>query len=122
MIVQDKENQLYYYGAVQFHTDGKKMSLAKYPGVTMERGSFTLSLLPVAMKNKIGIHDGESKSFYDFDAPELLEYIYHYYLGSKLVNHNDWIVTDSQGKSKVYVPDEFREQFEAPKEVTKNEQ
>lgn len=63
-----------------------------------------------------------AEKVYDFDAPELSDYIYHYYLGSKMVNHNDWIVTDSQGKSKVYTPDEFRKRFETPKEVTKNEQ
>lgn len=65
---------------------------------------------------------GSDKATYDFDAPELSDYIYHYYLGSKMVNHNDWIVTDSQGKSKVYTPDEFQERFETPKEATKNEQ
>lgn len=96
MIVQDKENQLDYYGAVQFHTDGKKMSLAKYPGVTMERGSFTLSLLPVAMKNKIGIHDGESKSFY--------------YNGIELTD-GDWLVTDKEGRTRVYIDKKFKKSF-----------
>lgn len=48
---------------------------------------------------------------YDFDAPELHECIYHYYLGNTKVNNKDWIVTDTDGKSKVYSPQEFKERF-----------
>lgn len=58
---------------------------------------------------------------YDFNAPELYEYVYRYYLGSKMVNHNDWIVTDSQGKSKAYTPDEFRKRFETSEKNIENE-
>lgn len=61
------------------------------------------------------------KVAYNFDAPELSDYIYHYYLGSKMVNHNDWIVTDSQGKSEVYAPDEFQERFETSNKTIENE-
>lgn len=96
MIVQDKENQLDYYGAVQFHTDGKKMSLAKYPGVTMKRNVFVLSMLPKAMTNKVGIHDNEKKSFY-----------YH---GVQLVD-GDWLVTDKEGNTKVYTNKKFKSSF-----------
>lgn len=53
-----------------------------------------------------------AKSVYDFDAPELSDYVYNYYLDSTVVNNKDWIVTDSEGKSEVYTPDEFLERFE----------
>lgn len=96
MIVQDKENQLEYYGAVQFHTDYKKMSLAKYPGVTMQRNVFVLSILPKEMTNKVGIHDNEKKSFY-----------YH---GIQLVD-GDWLVTDKEGNTKVYTDKKFKKAF-----------
>lgn len=52
------------------------------------------------------------ETVYDCDAPELYEWIYYYYLGSTIVNNKDWIVTDSEGKSKVYAPDEFQKRFE----------
>lgn len=64
---------------------------------------------------------GSDNTTYNFYAPELDDYIYHYYLGSKMVNHNDWIVTDSQGKSKVYAPDEFQERFETSDKTIENE-
>lgn len=91
-----------------------------------DRGSFLVKAPEIQVEHSESryawLFGGSDKATYDFDAPELSDYIYHYYLGSKMVNHNDWIVTDSQGKSKVYTPDEFRERFETPKEVTKNEQ
>lgn len=76
MIVQDKENQLDYYGAVQFHTNGKKMSLAKYPGVRPD--------------------DLFRKDFY---------------YGDMFLNDGDWLVTDKEGKTRVYTDEEFKKMF-----------
>ena len=96
MIVQDKENQLDYYGAVQFHTDGKKMSLAKYPGVKMTNNAFSTMFKSKSMMNKVGSDDDLQKEFkYD---------------GTKL-NDGDWLVTDKEGHTLVYTDKKFEQSF-----------
>ena len=95
MIVQDKENQLDYYGAVQFHTDGKKMSLAKYPDVKMKRGISATLPLP-DMEGKIGIGDYDNKDFY-YHNIELID--------------GDWLVTDKEGRTQVYTDKKFKKSF-----------
>jgi hypothetical protein len=52
-----------------------------------------------------------TRPVYDFDSPELDEFEYRYYLGDTQVNDKDWIVTDSEGKSEVFSPDEFDQNF-----------
>lgn len=96
MIVQDKENQLDYYGAVQFHTDGKKMSLAKYPGVTMTNNAFGAMFKTKSMMNKVGSDEDAQKDFkYD---------------GTKLTD-GDWLVTDKEGHTLVYTDKKFEQSF-----------
>lgn len=95
MIVQDKENQLDYYGAVQFHTNGKKMSLAKYPDVKMKRGISAIPPLP-DMEGKIGIGDYDNKDFY-YHNIELID--------------GDWLVTDKEGRTQVYTDKKFKKSF-----------
>lgn len=95
MIVQDKENQLDYYGAVQFHTNGKKMSLTKYPDVKMKRGISAIPPLP-DMEGKIGIGDYDNKDFYYHDI-ELID--------------GDWLVTDKEGRTQVYTDKKFKKSF-----------
>lgn len=95
MIVQDKYNQLEYYGAVQFHTDGKKMSLAKYPGVKMKRGLGAIPPIP-GLEGKIGIGDDDNKDFY-YHNIELID--------------GDWLVTDKEGRTQVYTDKKFKKSF-----------
>lgn len=97
MIVQDKDNQLDYYGAVQFHTDGKRMSLAKYPGVTMKNNPWGTLLKPAkSVTDKVGGDDDMSKEFY-----------YH---GIKLTD-GDWLVTDKEGHTLLYTDKKFKQSF-----------
>lgn len=77
-----------------------------------DRGTFIV-VAPSTTKVRQGwFHTETIERVYNCDAPELYEWIYHYYLGSKRVNNKDWIVTDSKGKSKAYSPDEFQKRFE----------
>lgn len=97
MIVQDKENQLDYYGAVQFRTDGKQMSLAKYPGVTMTNNAWGTMFKPAkSVMDKVGGYDDMPKDFY-----------YH---ATKLTD-GDWLVTDKEGKTLVYTDKKFKKTF-----------
>lgn len=89
-------------GVVRIHDD-QGMFCVKAPVVQKERSEGWLSR----------VFGEPAETVYNFDAPELSDYIYNYYLGSTMVNNKDWIVTNSQGKSKVYAPDEFLERFEA---------
>lgn len=90
-----------------------------------DRGMFAVKAPVVQNEHSEGwlarVFGAATEKTYDFDSPELNDYVYHYYLGSKMVNHNDWIVTDSQGKSKVYAPDEFQERFETSDKTIENE-
>ncbi len=95
MIVQDKENQLDYYGAVQFHTNHKKMSLAKYPGVTMKRAYYEFPL-PDDIKGKIGACANKDKDFYYHDIA---------------LADGDWLVTDKEGQTRVYTDKQFKKVF-----------
>lgn len=52
-----------------------------------------------------------TRPVYNFDSPELDEFEYRYYLDNTQVNDKDWIVTDSEGKSEVFSPDEFEQNF-----------
>lgn len=96
MIVQDKENQLDYYGAVQFHTDGKKMSLAKYPGVTMKNNAWGTLLKTKSEMSKVGSDDDMLKTF-------------HY--GDTKLDDGDWLVTDKDGHTLVYTDKKFEQSF-----------
>lgn len=77
-----------------------------------DRGAFIVDAPSTTKVCRRWFHTDTLKTIYDCDAPELYEYIYHYYLGSTIVNNKDWIVTDPKGKSKAYAPDEFQERFE----------
>lgn len=96
MIVQDKEKQLNYYGAVQFHTDGKEMSLAKYPGVEMRYRSYPLPVKQWVKDKTMGIDDLFPKDFY---------------YGDRLLRDDDWLVTNKEGKTEVYTNEEFKRMF-----------
>lgn len=52
-----------------------------------------------------------TRPVYDFDSPELDAFEYRYYLGNTQVNDKDWIVTDGKGKSELFSPDEFDQNF-----------
>lgn len=55
----------------------------------------------------------EKQPIYDFNAPELFEWEYVYWLNDgDAVLDKDWLVTDDDGKERVYKPSEFEEKFE----------
>lgn len=55
----------------------------------------------------------ETKPIYDFNAPELLEWEYVYWLNdTEAVRDKDWLVTDKDGNARIYKPSEFEEKFE----------
>ena len=96
MIVQDKENRLDYYGAVQFHTDGERMSLAKYPGVKMKYHHYSSSMEQWGKEHGWRPDDLFRKDFY---------------YGDMFLNDGDWLVTDKEGKTEVYTNEEFKRMF-----------
>lgn len=55
----------------------------------------------------------EKQPIYDFNASELLEWEYVYWLNdTEAVHDKDWVVTDKDGNARVYKPSEFEEKFE----------
>lgn len=63
-----------------------------------------------------------TKPVYDFDAPELHNLVVKYYCNGKEVHDGDWIVTNEDGHSQVYSPDEFKKQFTPESKETINEE
>lgn len=63
-----------------------------------------------------------TKPVYDFDAPELHNLVVKYYCNGKEVHDGDWIVTNEDGHSQVYSPDEFKKQFTPENKETINEE
>lgn len=85
MIVQDKLENMEYFGAVQFFEEKANKSLAKYPGVKVITN-------PVFRNTCWRLNDDEALS------------------------DGDWIITDKEGKSEIYSPDEFRHLFDKASE------
>lgn len=66
MIVKDKEEELKYYGAVQFNKEEAKKTLMNYPGVSNTKKGFELNGLALHDGDWIVVdEDGRSKVFSD---------------------------------------------------------
>lgn len=86
MIVQDKEENVRYFGAVQFHEEIAKKSLALYP--------------MVAENEEI------------IETTNIFPQRYAYYTcNDRLVNDGDWILTNSKGECQVVTNEKFIERF-----------
>lgn len=86
MIVQDKEENVRYFGAVQFHEEIAKKSLALYPMVAEnEELVETTNIFPK-------------------------RYAY-YTCNDRLVTDEDWILTNSKGECQVVTNKKFLERF-----------
>lgn len=81
MIVQDKEENVRYFGAVQFHEEIAKKSLALYPMVTKKESS------------------------------DFLGRLIYYTCNDRSVTDGDWILTNSKGECQVVTNEEFIERF-----------
>lgn len=83
MIVQ-KKNDLEICGAIRFRRNEADKSLANYPMV--------------------------EKKTYDCGKPRT--FFTEYIVGDRCLLYDDWLVTDKNGHTKIYNPEEFKEGFE----------
>lgn len=81
MIVQDKEENVRYFGAIQFREEIAEKSLALYPMVTKKESS------------------------------DFLGRLIYYTCNDRSVTDGDWILTNSKGECQVVTNEEFIERF-----------
>lgn len=101
MIVQDKQKELCYFGAIQFNEKQAKKSLAMYPGITKAN--------PYDLYKT---YNRENSEYWTSIISENLPMNKDIFLiGSIMINDGDWLVTDMDGKTHVYNDAQFKEQF-----------
>lgn len=101
MIVQDKQKEPRYFGAIQFNEKQAKKSLAMYPGITKAN--------PYDLYKTYNQENGEYWTSIISENLPMNKDIF--LIGSIMINDGDWLVTDMDGKTHVYNDTQFKEQF-----------
>ena len=97
MIVQDKQKELCYFGAVQFNREQADKSLAMYPGVKRTN-------LFAFFDNAKDVEPLLLSIATDWTRPM-------YSLNGRPVFDGEWLVTDLNGETKIYSDEKFKSIF-----------
>lgn len=97
MIVQDKQKEPSYFGAIQFNREQADKSLAMYPGVKRTN-------LFAFFDNAEEVEPLLLSSGTDWSRPM-------YSLNDHPVFDGDWLVTDLNGETKIYSDEKFKSIF-----------
>lgn len=105
MIVQDKQENMQYFGAIQFNFKKARKSLAMYPGVQMfvniacVRTLYPMAWVPV---------NGVPRDYRPSKTPEH-DFIFEF--EHTQLNDGDWLVTDKDGETFIYSNEVFKQYF-----------
>lgn len=106
MIVQDKQENMQYFGAIQFDKKQAIKSLAMYPNVQMyikasltDRLYYPREWMPV---------EEIPSTYHPSETPER---DFYFVKGHHVINNNDWLVTNKDGETTVYSDEVFKQEF-----------
>ena len=108
MIVQDKQENMQYFGAIQFDTKKAKESLALYPNVQMKVHESCVGdgcLHPYPWMSV----EGTLRCYRPSEDPEQ-DFIF-IFGGHIVLKDGDWLVTDKDGETYIYSDEAFKREF-----------